>query len=157
MSQYKASGYINGHDHCSGYYFDDHMAFVLTGAGMECCYAADNLNNKANPGEPWFRMDKGQNQGDGGGFASFTVTQPPSSLHARQRAASSLPHTRSPPHPHWLLSLPQLSRPHSPLISQVNSTGTQIRFHKASTGAVQYEPPVIKPRAKRSLLVEQAA
>jgi hypothetical protein len=39
----------------------------------------------------------------------------------------------------------------------VNSTGTQIRFHMASSGAVQYEPPVIKPRAKRSLLVEQAA
>jgi len=111
MSQYKASGYINGHDHCSGYYFDNHMAFVLTGAGMECCYSPDNLNNKANPGEPWFRMDKGKNQGDGGGFASFSV----------------------------------------------NSTGTQIRFHMASSGAVQYEPPVIKPRAKRSLLVEQAA
>ena len=58
-----------------------------------------------------------------------------------------------------VLSLPR--KPPSPLfhtlISQVNSTGTQIRFHKASSGAVQYEPPVIKPRAKRSLLVEQAA
>jgi tartrate-resistant acid phosphatase type 5 len=156
MSQYKASGYINGHDHCSGYYFDNHMAFVLTGAGMECCYSPDNLNNKANPGEPWFRMDKGKNQGDGGGFASFSVTQPP-----RTAASCPLSAPLSLTSSSTWAAVPSASESLSPLfhtlISQVNSTGTQIRFHKASSGAVQYEPPVIKPRAKRSLLVEQAA
>ena len=106
MSQYKASGYINGHDHCSGYYFDDHMAFVLTGAGMECCYAADNLNNKANPGEPWFRMDKGQNQGDGGGFASFTVTQPP-----RTAAGCLLSAPHSLPSSSTLAAVPSATEP----------------------------------------------
>eukprot|EP00900_Chrysochromulina_parva_P017957 jgi/Chrpa1/26162/Chrysochromulina_OHIO_Genome00001145-RA len=110
MSKYKASGYIAGHDHCSGYYFDDNMAFVIAGAGKQCCYEPKNLNNRANPGLPLFRMDAGENKGDGGGFASYTVS----------------------------------------------ATGTQIRFHMAS-GAVQYEPTVIKPRAKSSMLVEQAA
>jgi hypothetical protein len=132
------------------------MAFVLTGAGMECCYSPDNLNNKANPGEPWFRMDKGKNQGDGGGFASFSVTQPP-----RTAASCPLSAPLSLTSPSTWAAVPSATESPSPLfhtlISQVNSTGTQIRFHKASSGAVQYEPPVIKPRAKRSLLVEQAA
>jgi len=75
MSKYKATGYIAGHDHCSGYYFDDNMAFVIAGAGKQCCYEPKNLNNRANPGLPLFRMDAGENKGDGGGFASYTVTQ----------------------------------------------------------------------------------
>jgi tartrate-resistant acid phosphatase type 5 len=74
MSKYKASGYIAGHDHCSGYYFDDNMAFVIAGAGKQCCYEPKNLNNRANPGLPLFRMDAGKNEGDGGGFASYTVS-----------------------------------------------------------------------------------
>ena len=149
MSKYKATGYIAGHDHCSGYYFDDNMAFVVAGAGKECCYSPKNLNNKANPGLPWFRMDAGENEADGGGFASYTVTQ-----RSRWAFPLSLSH-------HllysWPLSVPRLSLPYTPRpIPQVSATGTQIRFHMAS-GAVQYEPPVIKPRAKRSMLVEQAA
>ena len=74
MKKYKASGYIAGHDHCSGYYYDANMAFVVAGAGKECCYSASNLDNKNNPGLPLFRMDSGKNKGDGGGFASYEVS-----------------------------------------------------------------------------------
>ena len=42
MRQYGASGFIAGHDHCLGHYngvgADAGMAFVLSGAGKECCY-----------------------------------------------------------------------------------------------------------------------
>jgi len=74
MRKYRATGYIAGHDHCSSYYFDEGMAHVLAGAGMECCYQPKNLDNHANPGQPLFRMDLLQNRDDTGGFASYTVS-----------------------------------------------------------------------------------
>ena len=78
MRQYGASGFIAGHDHCLGHYNgvgpDDGMAFVLSGAGKECCYRPDSLSSKLNAGDLKFRMDKEESQGASGGFAALTAT-----------------------------------------------------------------------------------
>jgi len=86
LKKHNVTGYIAGHDHCSGYYFDAGIAHVVAGAGKECCYSPSNLNNKNNPGQPLFRMDADKNKGDGGGFASYSVTD--SSTTIRFHAAS---------------------------------------------------------------------
>ena len=74
MKKYGASGYIAGHDHCSGLYEAHGMAFVLAGAGRWCCYRPDHLHSALNPGPPAFRMDAHETHGAIGGFASFAVT-----------------------------------------------------------------------------------
>lgn len=74
MQKYKASGMIAGHDHCMAHYVEDNMAFVLTGAGKQCCYHPANINNGKNPGQPAFRMDRDRFLGTAG-FTSFTVTE----------------------------------------------------------------------------------
>jgi len=78
MRQYGASGFIAGHDHCLGHYNgvgdDAGMAFVLSGAGKECCYRPDSLSSKLNAGDLKFRMDKEESQGASGGFAALTAT-----------------------------------------------------------------------------------
>ena len=50
------------------------MAFVLSGAGKECCYRPDSLSSKLNAGDLKFRMDKEESQGASGGFAALTAT-----------------------------------------------------------------------------------
>ena len=47
---------------------------AVAGAGKECCYSPKNLNAVLNPGPPLFRMDRDQNYGAIGGFASYVVT-----------------------------------------------------------------------------------
>eukprot|EP01065_Artemidia_motanka_P029457 TRINITY_DN35567_c0_g1_i1.p1 TRINITY_DN35567_c0_g1~~TRINITY_DN35567_c0_g1_i1.p1 ORF type:complete len:349 (+),score=140.68 TRINITY_DN35567_c0_g1_i1:63-1049(+) len=78
MRKYKASGFIAGHDHCLGHYAagpkDGSMAFVVSGAGKECCYSPEHINSTMNAGELKFRMDGDEKHGSDGGFASFTAT-----------------------------------------------------------------------------------
>ena len=74
LKKYNASGYIAGHDHCSGHYEDSGLSFVVAGAGKECCYDPANLDNEKNPGQPLFRMDSDQTHDAIGGFASYSVT-----------------------------------------------------------------------------------
>eukprot|EP01059_Diplonema_ambulator_P028006 TRINITY_DN46707_c0_g1_i1.p1 TRINITY_DN46707_c0_g1~~TRINITY_DN46707_c0_g1_i1.p1 ORF type:complete len:348 (+),score=74.47 TRINITY_DN46707_c0_g1_i1:47-1045(+) len=74
LKKYKASGYASGHDHCQGYFQQDGLSFVLSGAGKECCYSpkhADSLPANITK----FHMD-GHNKYDAdGGFAAFTVNE----------------------------------------------------------------------------------
>lgn len=99
MKKYRATGYIAGHDHCSGHYEQSEepdsareelveldeaasekegshrMAFVLAGAGKECCYRPSHLHSRLNPGPPLFRMDSEVRHGSTGGFASYVVSE----------------------------------------------------------------------------------
>lgn len=44
LVRYNATGYLSGHDHCLEYIDDGEARYVLSGAGVECCYNASNTD-----------------------------------------------------------------------------------------------------------------
>ena len=95
LRRHGAAGFIAGHDHCSAHYEHHGMAFVLSGAGRECCYHPRHLASPLNPGPPHFRMDRERHYGAIGGFASFSVGAAATTLryHSDNGARSSPAHT----------------------------------------------------------------
>ena len=95
LRRHGAAGFIAGHDHCSAHYEQHGMAFVLSGAGRECCYDPRHLASPLNPGPPHFRMDRERHYGAIGGFASFSVGAGATTLryHSDNGARSSPAHS----------------------------------------------------------------
>eukprot|EP00755_Sulcionema_specki_P018389 Sspe_Gene.66758::Locus_39436_Transcript_1_2_Confidence_0.667_Length_1232::g.66758::m.66758/K14379/ACP5; tartrate-resistant acid phosphatase type 5 len=74
LKKYKVSGYISGHDHCLEHFIEDDIAYVVSGAGKECCYRPSKM--EAVPSHLLkFHMDRDQTYGASGGFASVTSTE----------------------------------------------------------------------------------
>ena len=98
MKKYRATGYIAGHDHCSGHFEDAGMQFVLAGAGKECCYRPDHLHSSLNPKDgPLFRLDSESRHGlPGGGFASYTVNRTATTVRHHAGGDGSVLYTAAP-------------------------------------------------------------
>ena len=77
MREYGVTAYISGHEHCQFHYSLDGMDYLLTGAGMSCCYSADNISNLPREGNlEYVLADTYRYSGSSGvegGFISFDV------------------------------------------------------------------------------------
>eukprot|EP01060_Flectonema_neradi_P029582 TRINITY_DN411_c1_g2_i1.p1 TRINITY_DN411_c1_g2~~TRINITY_DN411_c1_g2_i1.p1 ORF type:complete len:350 (+),score=72.63 TRINITY_DN411_c1_g2_i1:57-1052(+) len=80
LTKYKANGFLAGHDHCLGHFEQDGLAFVLSGAGKECCYAPKHASDVP-AGITKFHMDSSNTYGTDGGFTSFVVTETSTTIH----------------------------------------------------------------------------
>jgi tartrate-resistant acid phosphatase type 5 len=77
LREYGVTAYISGHEHCQFHYSLDGMDYLLTGAGMSCCYSADNISNLPREGNfEYVLADSYRYSGSSGvegGFMSFDV------------------------------------------------------------------------------------
>ena len=74
LKQHGVTAYLSGHDHCQFHYQYDSLDYILTGAGMNCCYNATMKEFLPEGGElKYIWEDYTSSHGDTGGFASFEV------------------------------------------------------------------------------------